>query len=300
MTQLSDTQAQTSNIFGYKWGRRETYDTGESMTADTRRWYLEKYFGGDEAQIDALFGNGDKVFLDAGCGSGYSAFLLFDKQLTGAQRYIGVDVSSAVAVGKERAAERGVDASFVQADLATLPMADACVDIVFSEGVLHHTDDPAVSLNSLARIVKPGGSVLFYVYRKKAPIREFTDDHIRAQISHLDPDAAWEKLMPLTKLGKQLGDLNITLDIPEDVDVIGLEKGQIDLQRLFYYTIFKCFYRPDMDMQEMNHINFDWYMPLNCHRMTVDEVKQMCRDSGLTTQRMHEDGSGITVVATKD
>jgi len=34
--------------------------------------------------------------------------------------------------------------------------------------------------------------------------------------------------------------------------------------------------------------------------LTVDEVKQMCHDSGLTTQRVHEDDSGITVVATKD
>jgi hypothetical protein len=31
-----------------------------------------------------------------------------------------------------------------------------------------------------------------------------------------------------------------------------------------------------------------------------NEVKLMCHDSGLTTQRVHEDGSGITVVATKD
>ena len=72
MTQLSDSQGQTSNIFGYESSRRATYDTGESMTADTRRWYLEKYFGGDEAQIYTLFGVGDKVFLDAGCGSGCS------------------------------------------------------------------------------------------------------------------------------------------------------------------------------------------------------------------------------------
>ena len=72
MTQLSDSQAQTSNIFGYKWSRRAAYDTGESMTADTCRWYLEKYFGGDETQIDTLFGVGNKVFLDAVCGSGCS------------------------------------------------------------------------------------------------------------------------------------------------------------------------------------------------------------------------------------
>jgi len=51
MTQLSDSQAQTSNIFGYKWRRRETYDTGGSVTANTRRWYLEKYFCGNEVKL---------------------------------------------------------------------------------------------------------------------------------------------------------------------------------------------------------------------------------------------------------
>jgi hypothetical protein len=130
MTQLSDSQAQTSNIFSYKWGRRETYGTGESMTADTCRWYLEKYFGRDEAQIDTLFGGGDKVHLDAGCrcSRDYSAFLLFEKLLTGAQQYIGVDVSSAVGAGKERTAERsvGIDDAIDQAGKAAPePQRDA-------------------------------------------------------------------------------------------------------------------------------------------------------------------------------
>ena len=71
-------------------------------------------------------------------------------------------------------------------------------------------------------------------------------------------------------------------------------------QRLFYCYSIKYFYRTDMDMREMNHIDFDWHMPLNWHRLTFDEIKVMCYDSGLTTQRVHEDGSGITVVATKD
>ena len=31
----------------------------------------------------------------------------------------------------------------------------------------------------MQRHLKPGGRILFYVYRKKGPIREFTDDYVR-------------------------------------------------------------------------------------------------------------------------
>ena len=53
---------------------------------------------------------------------------------------------------------------------------------------------------------------MFYVYKKKAPVREFVDDHIREQIQDLEPLDAWNKLKPLSKLGKTLGDLNIEID----------------------------------------------------------------------------------------
>ena len=73
---------------------------------------------------------------------------------------------------------------------------------------------------------------MFYVYKKKAPIREFVDDHIREQIQDLEPSQVWNKLKPLTKLGKTLGDLNIEIDIKESIDLLKIAWGKINLQRL--------------------------------------------------------------------
>ena len=50
----------------------------------------------------------------------------------------------------------------------------------------------------------------------------------------------------------------------------------------------------------MNHVNFDWFRPLNCHRHTVEEVEKWCKDTSLTIEHMDVQESGITVVAIKE
>lgn len=62
--------------------------------------------------------------------------------------------------------------------------------------MLHHTDDTRAALAALTRHLKPGGRILFYVYRRKGPIREFTDDHVRAKLQAMTPEEAWAALMP--------------------------------------------------------------------------------------------------------
>ena len=48
--------------------------------------------------------------------------------------------------------------------------------------------------------------MLFYVYRRKGPVREFTDDLIRERAAPMTPQDAWEAIVPLTRLGQALGD----------------------------------------------------------------------------------------------
>ena len=82
-------------------------------------------------------------------------------------RYVGVDVSTAVDVAARRFAERGVSAAFLQADLTQLPLPPESFDLIFSEGVLHHTDDTRAALTAVVQHLKPGGRILFYVYRTR-------------------------------------------------------------------------------------------------------------------------------------
>lgn len=291
---LSDAQAQTEEAFGFKWKQRETFESPAAL-ARVGEWLLERY--GDVGQW--LDDHGERpLLLDAGCGAAMSALELFAGHLERI-RYIGVDVSEAVDVAAKRFAERGLEGGFVQADITCLPFDERSIDVIFSEGVLHHTNSTRGALEALARLLKPGGRFLFYVYRKKGPIREFTDDLIRDQLQQRTPEEAWKALEPLTRLGIALGELEAEIEIPEPVDLLGIPAGRVDVQRLFYWHVAKAFYRPDLSFDEMNHINFDWYAPANAARQTPEEVRLWCEGSGLSVEREVVEEAGITIVARK-
>ena len=58
-------------------------------------------------------------------------------------------------------------------------------------------------------------------------------------------------------------------------------------------------YREDFTLDEMNHINFDWFRPLNCHRHTEEEIRQWCADASLSIECVDVSESGLMVVALK-
>ncbi len=256
----SSTQEQTKQTFAFKWKKRDTYES-DAVSDSARTWLQERYAIPGVTFQDLIK---DKTILDAGCGSGFSSLLLFGDSLNQC-RYIGADVSSAVDVASQRFAERGIKGEFLQVDLMNLPEELGSFDIIFSEGVLHHTDSTEKAIRTLAKRIRGGGYFLFYVYNKKGPIREFTDDLIRERLSDLTDEQTWERLMPLSKLGKLLGDLEIEID----------------------------------KLEEMNHVNFDWYRPQNCHRQTPEEVRSWVETSGLEICKMDVQEAGITVVARK-
>ena len=145
---------------------------------------------------------------------------------------------------------------------------------------MHHTDSTRDALLRLARLLRSGGHFMFYVYNRKSPIREFTDDFIRDRLQTMSPEEAWQALLPLTKLGASLGELGLEINVPEDISLLGIPAGPIDLQRLFYWHIFKAYYRPDWSLEEMNHVNFDWYAPKNSHRQTAGRGPRVVRAGG--------------------
>jgi arsenite methyltransferase len=295
-TALSPAQAQTERSFAFIWSGRDRFRSEASLGA-LRDWYRTMY--GDIAGAPWWPEYGDRPLLvDAGCGAGLSAMGLFGERLKRV-RYLGIDVSSAVESAAERLAEHVADSAFMQASLMALPLPPDSVDVIFAQGVLHHTDSTRGALAALAAKLKPGGRFLFYVYRRKGPIREFTDDFIRGKLQGMSPEDAWRAMMPLTQLGKLLGDMKIEVDVPEAIESLQIPAGKIDLQRLIYWHVFKAFHHPEMSLEELNHINLDWYVPANAHRQTPEEVRQWCAELGLVIEREHLQESGITVIARK-
>ena len=294
---LGTAQEQTSKAFGFKWSKRDTYESA-AVQSTSRQWLLERYCDNDPARLRAWLAGERKIILDAGCGAGYSALLFFGDHLKD-HDYLGVDISEAVEVARQRFSEAGYPGDFLRMNLLDLPLPHQSIDLIFAEGVLHHTDSTEKAIKSLSRLLKAGGRFLFYVYAKKAVIREFTDDHIRQALQSLSDEEAWRALEPLTKLGIALGRLGLEIEVPEDIPFLGIRNGKIDLQRFFYWNICKMFYHPEFSFDELNHVNFDWFRPLNCHRQTPEEVVRWCNEAGLKIEHINIQEAGISIVAIK-
>ena len=293
-TAMSENQKQTEQVFGFKWHQRDTFESDASLQM-MQKWSNERY---REAAEWFPPHTQPYTVLDAGCGAAYTGLQYF-RPILNRIRYVGADISTAVDVAQARMQDAGADAAFIQCDLTRLPLPHGSLDAIFSEGVLHHTDSTRGAILSLAPLLKSGGLFMFYVYRRKGPIREFTDDYIRDKMQRLTPEEGWRAMEPISKLGKLLGDLDIEIDIPERIDLLGIDAGKINLQRFFYWHVLKCFYRPEYSLDEMNHINFDWFAPRNAHRQTPEEVRQWCVEAGLEVLHERVEEAGITIVVRK-
>ena len=97
-------------MFGFKWGKRETFEDGVSDYM--QQWLIEKYGPVGDWLLDL----GDMpLVLDAGCGAAMSGLAYFST-VANKIRYLGVDVSEAVEVAAQRFAEKNLSGGFIQSD----------------------------------------------------------------------------------------------------------------------------------------------------------------------------------------
>ncbi|MGE0709422.1 MAG: class I SAM-dependent methyltransferase [Planctomycetota bacterium] len=75
---------------------------------------------------------------------------------------------------------------FVSGDLATVGF-DEPFDVVFSIGVVHHTDDPDATVANLKRLVRPGGRLILWVYSREGNflVRHLVERPRRLFLRHL-------------------------------------------------------------------------------------------------------------------
>jgi arsenite methyltransferase len=98
------------------------------------------------------------VVLDLGCGAGTD--LLIAAQMTGPTgRVIGVDMTSAMLDrARESAGAMGLDhVELREALIESLPVEDASVDAVISNGVIDLVPDKDAVLDEIDRVLRPGG-----------------------------------------------------------------------------------------------------------------------------------------------
>jgi SAM-dependent methyltransferase len=293
-------QKQTESSFGFKWKQKDAWYSPPVLAA-CQEWLIQRY-GFESVEAMRNFFAAHRSVLDAGCGGGFSSSLWMDSSWRGDGKaeWVGADISEAIDVAQGRLGSIP-GTHFIQADILQLPFRHQTFDAIFSDGVLHHTPSTERALKSLVPLLVTGGEILFYVYRVKSPIREFTDDYVRDAISSLAPDAAWEALRPLTKLGQALAELKAEIEVPEDIPILGIKAGRYDVQRLIYWHFAKLYWRDTFSLEENNHVNFDWYHPSYSWRHTEEEIRRWCDEAGLRITRFDDtQESGFSVRAIKE
>ena len=112
-----------------------------------------------EEELRVLPDVGGRDVIELGCGTGYFGAWL---KRRGARRVVGVDITPAqLASAREMNAEFGLGLEFIEANAENVPLPDASFDLAFSEYGASIWCDPYLWIPEAARLLRPGGEILF-------------------------------------------------------------------------------------------------------------------------------------------
>jgi SAM-dependent methyltransferase len=283
---------ETANTFRLKWQHhpRLCFEQTLSEGSEIFSWILKRNgFRSSDELREFLMGK-DRI-LDAGCGNGRVTAML-RKYAPSKTNIVGIDlVSHDIAKSN---LEDSSNVMFYQRDILEDLTDLGTFDYIYCQEVLHHTKDPERGFRNLCAVLNIDGDISVYVYKKKAPAREFVDDYVRERISGLSYEEAMGICGRIAKVGKALSEIHAAIEVPA-IGVLDIPGGIYDVQRFFYHFFMKCFWNPELSFEENSAINYDWYSPQVCSRHSVEEVKEWFRKQGLRITREYVDFYGITV-----
>jgi ubiquinone/menaquinone biosynthesis C-methylase UbiE len=181
--QATDQPADTEAVFG--WLDRMN---GSPLIQQVKRQMLEA----------RPVGEGDHV-LDVGCGLGHEVFRL--AELVGPQgQVIGIDANSAmITEARRRASGLTLPIAFEVGDARHVDFPDNTFDLCRTERVLRYLDRPEAALGEMARLARPGGSVLAFDFDSDQTVVDAPDPALTRRIAKV-LDAA----VPHPWIGRQL------------------------------------------------------------------------------------------------
>jgi len=172
MAQALDTGDRYKNEVQNQWDRdacgSHYVQNAEEGTLD---WYLEveryRYgvYGPWMPELLEFAGQRGKKLLEVGGGLGtdHSQFARNGAITT------DLDLSSGhLDHARKNFQLRGLKGEFVHGDAENMPFPDATFDVVYSNGVIHHTPNTARVVDEMYRVLKPGGRVIIMVYAENS------------------------------------------------------------------------------------------------------------------------------------
>lgn len=176
--------------------------------------------------------------LDAGCGGGRYTVAW---RLLGAKSATGVDMSEIGIADARRRVEAASDLSRVSFELGNvldLPIESDRFDVVFSNGVLHHSKDWKKGIAELVRVLKPGG--FGWLYLIENPGGYFWDliEILRLVTDGVSREAARDALraagIPPNRRFYMLDHVMVPINIrlsPEEIESALVENGARQVRR---------------------------------------------------------------------
>jgi ubiquinone/menaquinone biosynthesis C-methylase UbiE len=213
----------------------------------------------------AVNGVPDDVFagkrcLDAGCGGARGSILMSQM---GAREVIGVDLSPTnIESSRKRAVQKGLtNLAFQQESLLKLPFPDESFDVVWCNGVLHHTADPDGSLKEITRVLKTGGHMWLYLYGSGG-IYWFVVDWIRDLLRDVDVrKCIWQLRlmeMPVGRIAEWIDDWftgflrrYTQVDVVQRLDELGFAETAVLARGVTYDTSERRVRATDRERQLM-------------------------------------------------
>jgi glycosyltransferase involved in cell wall biosynthesis/ubiquinone/menaquinone biosynthesis C-methylase UbiE len=133
----------------------------------TREWFEEveahrygEYGAWMPAMMEFDRHSGEDVLeIGGGIGTDSSRFARHGARVT------DLDLSAGhLELAKENFAKRQLEGRFVHHDAERLPFDDAAFDLVYSNGVLHHTPNTRRVVDEIRRVLRPGGRTIVMMY----------------------------------------------------------------------------------------------------------------------------------------
>ena len=269
-------QGAIRRCFDFEWLHHRATDQRESLEL------FRRHTGLGPAELAG------KRVLDAGCGVG--RFL--EIAAAGGAEVVGMDLSRAVE-GAWRQAGHPERTHLVQGDILRPPFAPESFDVIFSIGVLHHTTDTRSAFRALVPLLKPGGRIAVWVYRRFQPEIE-VGLHKRAfeLVSQMVSDGT---RVITTRLPHGLLRYLCYAAVP-----LGWLRLQIGTRPVLKHLLWPLLLPPvssHPDWRVRVRDTFDWLSPKYQWKHTTREVSEWFAAEGL--EEIHAPGHAVSVGGVK-